>query len=230
MRAALAVVLVTSVGLVACGLVGWLSRATGESFNWEVASATATAYGTLALAFVTWRLVASTRADAAGTLRVARLAEQDAEARLRPCVYPFSNRYLEPVYEAMGDPGHLLVLPLQNGGQGLALNVTGRVYWASGNAALATTTLAAGDNVELPLRSDVPVDQGEIWGELEYRDIRGRSWQTRFTIEIGPDGKLRPSIRAYGFTGALPQDAHPAGWQMIDGAPRLALADPATHG
>lgn len=113
----------------ASGFAGWLGRGHGAGFSWDVAAATATAYGALALALVTWRLVASTRADAAGTLRLARLAEQEQEARLRPCVYPFANRYLRPIRVTIGDVGHLVVLPLQNGGQGLALNATGHTSW-----------------------------------------------------------------------------------------------------
>jgi hypothetical protein len=198
--------------------MGWLSRSHGHWFDWGVAVGTATAYGTVALAFVTWRLVSSTREDAAGTLRLAKLAEQDQEVRIRPCVYPYSLRHLELV---MGD---LVVLPLQNGGQGLALNVSGHIYWPAGDAALASTTLYPGDIVQLPVRGSVPIEIGsDIWGRLEYRDLRGRSWETRFIIEFGPDQNLRPSVRAYGRAEALPSGSYPAGWDLVGGVPSLAL-------
>jgi hypothetical protein len=54
-----------------------------DSFDWAAATGAATAYGTLALALVTWRLVVLTRADASGTLELARLAEREQEERAR---------------------------------------------------------------------------------------------------------------------------------------------------
>jgi hypothetical protein len=54
-----------------------------DAFDWGAATAAATAYGTLALALVTWRLVALTRADASGTLELARLAEREQDERRR---------------------------------------------------------------------------------------------------------------------------------------------------
>jgi hypothetical protein len=76
----------TVVGLVVVfWLVGHLA-ARGHAlaaFDWLAAVGAATAYGTLALALVTWTLVAQTRADASGTLELARLAEREQEARDR---------------------------------------------------------------------------------------------------------------------------------------------------
>jgi hypothetical protein len=206
--------------IVLSAAIGWLGRSSHQTFSWDVAVSTATAYGTLFLALVTWRLVSSARDDAAGTLELAQLATRDQEAQLRPCVYPFFNRHVE--LERDG----LTVLPLQNGGQGLALNVTGQIYCSSGNCALASTTLHPADNVQLPIRGSIPINVGdEIWGRIEYRDLLGRAWETRFVVEVGPDKLPRPSIRAYGRTEGLSPNAYPGGWELKNGAPWLALED-----
>ncbi len=72
------------VGLLAVfWLIGHFAAGGHGHFDWDAASAAATAYGTLALAFVTSQLVAQTRTDASGTRDLARLAAQDQWARSR---------------------------------------------------------------------------------------------------------------------------------------------------
>lgn len=219
-RAAVAILM----GAAVCWLAGHFARASGTSFNYEVAAAVATAYGTLALALVTAGLVAATRQDVAGTRKLAQLTEREQAGQLRPCVYPLGPPALKITIRAMGDPGIVEEIPLQNGGPGVALNVTGQVYWASSDAALVSTTLASGDRAFLPPRTEVPA--GEAWGLITYRDILGRAWETRFVIEMGADGNLRPEIRAYGYADRLPQYAYPKGWELNGGAPWLAIDQP----
>jgi len=202
--------------IVFSGVLGWLGRSPHHTFSWNVAVAAATAYGTLALALVTWRLVTSAQNDAT-------VAKQDQEARIRPCVYPVSNRHLNNELQLVG--GDLFALVLQNGGQGLALNVTGEIHSPAGDGTLASTTLYPADNVQLPIRGGVPVSGGdEIWGRLEYRDLRERAWETRFVIEVGSDLELKPVLRAYGRAEGLSKFPYPVGWELRkNGAPQLAL-------
>src|SRR5262249_12449485 len=72
------------VGLVVVsGVIGWLA-ADGENFDWIAATAAATAYGTLALAGVTWSLVKRTEQlvvnaaqDASDTRKLAKIAARE---------------------------------------------------------------------------------------------------------------------------------------------------------
>jgi hypothetical protein len=82
-----------------------------NAFDWLAAVGAATAYGTLALALVTWTLVAQTRADASGTLELARLAEREQEARDRALrrerierVVDAVNQLVDGAITAMANP------------------------------------------------------------------------------------------------------------------------------
>jgi hypothetical protein len=78
-------------------VVGYLAASGRGNFDWIAATAAATGYGTLALALVTWQLVALTRADASGTLELARLAEREQEARDRSLRRERIERVLDAV-------------------------------------------------------------------------------------------------------------------------------------
>jgi hypothetical protein len=215
------VVIAIVAGAALCALFGWLGRAHGTGFNYEVAAGVATAFGTLALALATYGLVASTREDVAGTRRLAQLAEQEQAGQLRPCVYPYAG----PELTRSGFPGNPIpALPLQNGGPGLALNVTGHVYWQGGDAEFVSTTLAGGERASLPLRTLAPA--GYAWGRISYRDVLGHAWETRFMIDMGADFKLLPEVRAYGYADRLPPYEYPKGWELNNGAPWLAIDPP----
>jgi hypothetical protein len=216
--AAFVVPLLVALGLVAAfWLVGHLAATGTSTFDWNAAAAAATAYGTLALALATGGLVASTREDVSGTLKLARLAERERDATIIPCVYPYFNRHW--VNETSG---HLRSFPFQNGASGIALNVTGHLYYPSGDRALSSTTLAPGDSVWIEFRGEVP-SWDEIYGYVTYLDILERRWETRFMISMGPDERIRPMICQYGLAEKLESRAYPAGWEMSDGSPRLEL-------
>ena len=96
-----------------CGIVGWLAATGHEGFDWAAAAETGTAYGTLALALVTWRLVVSASQESQGTLKLAQVAEQEAQTRVTPFVYPWADR----AWLAMAATQRGYSVPLRNGGQ-----------------------------------------------------------------------------------------------------------------
>jgi hypothetical protein len=124
------------------------------------------------------------------------------------------------------DPAHRdQSLPLRNVGRRQALNVEVQVYWHGGNCALATTSIAAGEQTRMFARTPI-ADLSEAWGRATYSDFAGRRWETRFKIETGPDGQPRFQLRAYGLTDLLPMAAYPAGWDYeSNGLPNIGLPE-----
>jgi hypothetical protein len=198
-------------------VIGYLAAEDPATFDWDAAVAAGIAYGTLALALVTWRLVASARQDAAGTLQLARLTEEEGRVRVTPFVYPWADP------EWLGKTAGIgTTLPFRNGGQGVALNVTPHIYWASADAAVAPTTLAAGEATWMYSRDYIPSWE-DTWGTVTYTDLLDRKWETRFKVEKKPDGQIQMFVCAYGLASSLPQQAYPAGWEMPNGLARICL-------
>jgi hypothetical protein len=219
-------VLVIGGGALAFAAIGLLAAPGKESFDWNAAVGSATAYGTLALALVTWRLVQSAKADAhetrtlaVETKKLAQLAEREQQALVRPFVYGYANRYW-----AADAAASRVSIPLENGGAGIALNVTGNVYLPNTSLALASTTIASGNNAWIAIRGEVP-DWNEVLVHLTYADALTRQWDSRFKVEVGPDGRPRFTLCAYGIAEKLPPPSYKMGWDVPNGTPVIELPD-----
>jgi hypothetical protein len=205
-------------GAVAFLAAGYFAASSWDSFNWDAATGAATAYGTLALALVTWSLVKSSNQDASETRRLAQLAEREQQARIRPFVYPWPETgWLREQWKGES-------LPFRNDGAGVALNVEVQIYWHPSNTALAAKTIAPGEATILFARSKVE-SWVDTWGLATYTDLMGRKWETRFTVTRPAGGQIVIQVCAYGLVDLLPQMSHPAGWELPDGHPRLGLPD-----
>lgn len=203
--------LTVAAGVLFAVLVGFLGGDRVGSFDWALAATVGTAFGTTALAYVTWRLGQSATLDAAASRRLAELAEADQDAAYVPYVYPLlTDEWLESENVAGNE------IPIRNGGRGVALNVEGQIYWMaiSENTPLVGTTIASGDRVSIRTVKSV-----EAWddahGYLAYSDVLGRRWQTRFSfLRPWVGGPLRVEVRSFGPDDAVTAlGAWPAGWE-----------------
>jgi hypothetical protein len=77
------------------------------------------------------------------------------------------------------------VLPVKNVGPGAALNVTGRLSLGAVTLDIIPTSIAPGERADLPIRW--PSASLKNWdgasGTLNFDEIDGTGWQSRFRIE-----------------------------------------------
>ena len=183
------------VPLVSSGLHDWLAR-WAPLADWSVAA------GTALLAFATFYLALKARAEARSVAddskqiaaQVALQREQIARAD-RAHVFPST-----PTGWAIGavewQGRRAGVLPIKNGGPGLALNVNGKVYWRNQGAGEAwrtvtiyAGTIASGDEVEARLSANVN-GWADAIGYLFHSDLAGEGWLTEFKYILGDGNQL----------------------------------------
>jgi hypothetical protein len=160
-------------------LVGYFAN--GEhGFDWDAGTAAATAYGTLALALVTWRLgtkandeadavnqqAKAVRRQAAAVSRQVRIGrrqveigQQQLEASRRPFIVPSTHQW-NPGSFAPDGQRHVLnegIQPwvfLNNAGSGPGYSVRGALFWPNGiggGAIIGPTAIPAGQTVYILL-------------------------------------------------------------------------------
>jgi hypothetical protein len=79
----------------------------------------------------------------------------------------------------------LIVVPVVNGGPGLALNVRGRLTFPSGTFVdLVPTSLAAGQTHDMRVNWGGPAvnDWEDATGELTYQDVTGQTFTSTFAV------------------------------------------------
>jgi hypothetical protein len=131
---------------VIAGLFGTMAvfgrLANPHGFDWNVAAGTATAYGTLALALVTWRLVSLTQQETHGTLQLAAYTARERWDRLRAEQRATLERVLESIY-AVRDAA---IFVAQVRGQGSEFEIAVRRL---GSAIVLAGPVDLGSSVEL---------------------------------------------------------------------------------
>jgi hypothetical protein len=164
--------------------------------NWTEWTAIATfiaAGAAIVLGLVTLGLVIVTRQMVVKANDEIALERRRLEEAARPRVFPASIQgWGTEGYrgEALGLDWHR-VLPVTNGGPGVALNVRTQLRWGTGEQLVAETiptSLSPGESRELIVKWKVEemktLDQiRELRGLLHYEDIAGALWQTRFLID-----------------------------------------------
>jgi len=151
----------------------------------------AAAGGTLFLGFVTVWLVTVTKRSVAKTAEAVKLEQEQMARAQEPRVFPTAPAAWTEGAEPYAGRWHE-VLPVENGGPGVALNVRGELtfHLQGGDVAvsLVPTNLAPGDKVDMRINwqgAREPVtDWTSVHGQLYYEDISGARWTTDFTVNI----------------------------------------------
>ena len=164
------------------GLQQWLDR-------WAPLAEWAVAAGTFALAIATVWLAKRAHDEAKQVGEQVALQREQIEASALPNVYPVARhdwawKMDNSRYEGSN---RTYLLPVKNGGPGLALNVTGQVcareYEGMGayQRSIIAGSIASGDEYDTRL-SEGGVEQwiAGSFGYLRYDDVTGVSWETRF--------------------------------------------------
>jgi hypothetical protein len=165
----------------------WLER-------WASLAEWAVAAGTFALAIATFVLARRARDEAAAVRDEATRVAEQAVASLRAYVYPESTAewtlgnapggYTTGVSSGIGNK----VLPLRNGGPGIALNVEGdiRAGTQGETFAIYAGSIAPGQPLVARLARAIEGGWGAwagTWhGALRYGDLNDDYWTTRFTL------------------------------------------------
>ena len=144
--------------------------------------------------FFNSRAIHQEQADRAAAIDAGWASEWAAQ---RPVVYPLALP--DWVYSTAGtryEGQNSRLLPLKNGGRGLALNVEGRLQAVSPDGTsydreILAGTIAAGDLLDSRLAPPPGVDN---WigahGVIEYADLAGNRWETRFEVAEGAGGEI----------------------------------------
>jgi hypothetical protein len=147
-----------------------------HGWGWDGWSALV-AFGTILLALVTWRLARST----AGEIRLER---DRLAAAQRPHVFPAT-------YTAWVDGTgryenrELHVIPVINGGPGVALNVRGTLIFSDQTfVGLVPTSLSAGQSHDMRLNwgGAAREDWTDAEGTLTYQDVTGQTFTSTFAV------------------------------------------------
>jgi hypothetical protein len=175
------------------GFHDWLER-------WAPAAEWGVVIGTLALAAATvWLARRTNKAAEAAQAEAAQVAAQGAAA-LRAYVYPESSAewawsitgYTSEIGGGLGQR----VLPLRNGGPGIALNVDGHVRRGTEGERieLYAGSIAPGHLIDARPATQIEGGWGSwagTWrGELRYGDLNNDRWITYFTIMIGSGNQI----------------------------------------
>jgi hypothetical protein len=154
--------------------------------NWSVA------IGTIAVAVATLLLALVTRRSVRTATDELRLERERLTASQWPRVFPNP-----PLTWSEGAPPYnqdprpwASVLPVKNGGPGVALNVRARLDWpapAGVHVESVPTSLAPDDSADLRINWGVQprTDWADVSGTLTYSDITGAVWQTQFRVSLG---------------------------------------------
>jgi len=158
----------------------------------------AVAVGTFGLALATYRLargaadeVEAVRDEASQVAKQIELQREQMDDARRAFVFP-SVPYGWALAEGEWSSRQKAVLPIKNGGPGLALNVQGRIVrWRGQGRSFAQVTLvgssvAPGDGAEVRLSEVVPEGWAGWSGYLRYSDLLGDSWVTYFRFRPEP--------------------------------------------
>jgi len=178
------------------GLRGWLD-------DWAPLAEWLVAGGTILLALGTFRLAKQATREAQAVTEDARqvanqvtLQREQMERGGRAYVYP-STPSGWAVGAAEWQDRRLTVLPIKNGGPGLALNVEGKMYWRNPGEGVSWRTLTIYGGSVAPMDSvDARVSQNVQWGwqegkgYLRYTDLSGSLWLTEFEYTLGEGGQL----------------------------------------
>ena len=173
-------------GLSRADLREWLDR-WAPAADWAVAFGTILlAIGTVYLARQAKREASAVREDAAAVAESVKLQQQQIEAGHRPTVFPVAPWEWAQARERFAGVRNQL-LPLKNSGPGVALNVTGELYWIPPGTTspvrveIAQGTIAAGDQVEALLTASI-ANWEDVRGFVSYRDLMGQEWRTHFVF------------------------------------------------
>lgn len=179
------------------GLHGWLVR-------WAPLAEWLVAIGTSGLAAATFVLARRARDEAAAVRNEAtivaeqvQLQREQSVAATRPAVYPvplFDWTRGAGVYSVRSTND---VLPIKNGGPGLALNVHGACFARDPDSLsrpisleLYAGTLAANESFDATTECAVPHGWATVEGFILYNDILGDEWVTHFKCGLGRGGRL----------------------------------------
>jgi hypothetical protein len=167
------------------GFHDWLER-------WAPLAEWGVAAGTAALAVATFVLAKRAREEAAAVRAETEQISAQVAAALRAYVYPETTA--EWVWGA-AQPFGRRVLPLRNGGPGLALNVEGHMRRGTEGEHIALYAGSIAPGRALDARPAVQIEGGisgvVTWhGELRYGDLNGDQWTTRFTIGQGEGNQI----------------------------------------
>ena len=117
-----------------------------------------------------------------------RLQREQMEESTRPVVYPNCTHEFTSGTSPPYDVYRLHLLPLKNGGPGIALNVRG-VCFVPGSPEIrieiAGGTIAAGDTLDARLETPLSSGWNGVKGMVRYEDIEGQLWGTQFTFGRG---------------------------------------------
>lgn len=203
------------------GFRGWLST-WAPLAEWFVAGGTLALAG--ATAFLAWQTrqeartvreqTEAVRDEAHSVAQQVQLQREQAEASLRPVVFPvvpFDLARGLGRYEALGNK----LIVLRNGGPGLALNVHGEVFWRSETQtlvrrAILATTIAAGGTEEAQISEHGVTSWANAMGHLDYRDVTGVEWQTRFRFGLGPGNELHVTVGPIDMRDRLESSEYPS--------------------
>lgn len=123
------------------------------------------------------------------------LQREQMEASTQAHVYPWvaTDWVMETEFWVGGK--QLAMLPLKNGGPGLALNVQGRVVWnlAPGRwqeIAIDAGSIAPSDPVNARISEPAATGWPGATGYVRYYDLSGRGWVTFFRFDEGLGGLL----------------------------------------
>jgi len=158
--------------------------------DWSVAIGTiAVAVATLALAWVTRRSVKTATDEL-------RLERDRLTASQWPRVFPTPEiAWSEGASPYNFDPHTWpTVLPVKNGGPGVALNVRARLVWPGPeghNVETVPVSLAPDGSTDLRINwaGQPETYWDNVNGRLTYRDIHGGMWQTDFHISVATHGR-----------------------------------------
>ena len=140
----------------------------------------------LAAATVGLGLVTNRLGSFAG--RQLELEQRRLEAGQRPHVYPAANPdWIEGSGRYSGSFRWNQVLPVKNGGPGVALNVRGQLHFGPPTGAFVAvvpTSLAPGESADLVLNwGSAPISGWKgASGFLLYNDIAGVRWRTDYRV------------------------------------------------
>jgi hypothetical protein len=154
--------------------------------KWTAIGTLTAAAATLILAGVTLALVFATRGSVAKAAEEIAITRERLDASQRPHVFPAPN--LEWIAGSERYAGRWNeVLPVRNGGPGVALNVFGQLQWPSPSGVfvmLIATSLAPNTAQDMALDWSSPRDDWDnVSGFLEYEDVTGSRWRTGFHIQ-----------------------------------------------
>jgi hypothetical protein len=158
-----------------------------------------------------------------------RRAIDDAWARewaaQRPAIYPvLLDDWLSGRGGAYQGSSNNRLFPLKNGGEGLAINVTGALTVTAGASTrkhqILGSTIAAGDllNARLVPPAGMPADWASAHGAVVYRDLAGVTYEQPFTLTREPGGELELTLDEPTHTrGSLSPDAKRPGQRDAPG-------------